>query len=288
MGIRKVISFMVLLLLARQAFAQESATADLNAVAREVAGTSGSTFEKTQRLATWINTTFKWSYTDYQKRTVAEIVARRAGNCAELANVLEALLNAAQIRSRWIAEINVHPRTPARQKTAEEKVAQWGKHASVFGLRHNDHRWLEVYEESTQTWFPADPAVGVVGTQQWVAARLGFANRPASPVPEIAAIAKDMLVPFVVIALDSRGGKMVENRAQHYLIEEFDLFYQKKAATLPSWAQWQNLIKQLSVLGASAFAGEVNLHEHGQLIEALAQVYEKLRSEALENKLIAN
>lgn len=288
MAIRKVISFMVLLLLARQAFAQESATADLNAVAREVAGTSGSTFEKTQRLATWINTTFKWSYTDYQKRTVAEIVARRAGNCAELANVLEALLNAAQIRSRWIAEINVHPRTPARQKTAEEKVAQWGKHASVFGLRHNDHRWLEVYEESTQTWFPADPAVGVVGTQQWVAARLGFANRPASPVPEIAAIAKDMLVPFVVIALDSRGGKMVENRAQHYLIEEFDLFYQKKAATLPSWAQWQNLIKQLSVLGASAFAGEVNLHEHGQLIEALAQVYEKLRSEALENKLIAN
>ena len=288
MAIKRAIPFLVLVLFLRQAPAQETVPADLNAVAREVAGTTGSTFEKTQRLVTWINTTFKWSYTDYQKRTVAEIVTRRAGNCAELANVLEALLNAAQIRSRWIAEINVHPRTPERQKTAEEKVAQWGNRASVFGLRHNDHRWLEVYDESTQTWFPADPAVGVVGTKQWVAARLGFANRPTSPVPEIAAIAKDMLVPFVVIALESRGGKMVENRAQHYLIEEFNLFYQKKAATLPSWSQWQNLIKQLSVLGASTFAGEVNLHEHGQLIEALAQVYEKLRSEALENKLIAN
>ncbi len=287
MMLKKAAPLLLLLLVAQTTFAQ-TPVADLNAVAREVAGESGSTFEKTKRLVTWINTTFKWSYTDYQKRTVAEIVARRAGNCAELANVLEALLNAAQIRSRWIAEINVHPYTPRRQKTAEEKVTQWGKRASVFGLRHNDHRWLEVYEESTQTWFPADPAVGVVGTKEWVAARLGFVNRPASPVPEIAAIAKDMIVPFVVIALESRGGKMVENRSQHYLIDEFDLFYQTKAATLQSWPQWQSLITQLSALGASAFAGEVNLHEHGQRIEELAQVYEKLKGEALERKLVAN
>lgn len=275
-------------LLVTQTMAQEQSVNNFTTLAREVAGESGSTFEKTKRLVTWINTTFKWSYTDYQKRTVAEIVARRAGNCAELANVLEALLNAVQIRSRWIAEINVHPYTPRRQKTAEEKVAQWGKHASVFGLRHNDHRWLEVYEESTQTWFPADPAVGVVGTKEWVAARLGFVHRPASPVPEIAAIAQDMIVPFVVIALDARGGKMVENRTQHYLIDEFDLFYQNKTATLNSWQEWQRLITQLSALGASAFAGEVNLHEHGQRIEALAQVYEKLKSEALAQKLVAN
>ncbi len=288
MSPKKVFTFLLGLMIFSQVHAQEQSTTDLSTVVREVAGESSSTFEKTRRLATWINTTFKWSYTDYQKRTVAEIVARRAGNCAELANVLEALLNAAQIRSRWIAEINLHPHTPARQKTAEEKVAQWGKRASVFGLRHNDHRWLEVFDERTQTWFPADPAVGVVGTQEWVAARLGFANRPASPVPEIAAIAQDMIVPFVVVALDSRGGKVVENRSQHYLIEEFNLFYNKKAATLKSWPQWEKLIGQLSVLGASTFAGEVNLHEHGPLIEQLTQVYEKLKSEALAEKLAAN
>lgn len=260
--------------------AQEDPDAPLAALAREVGGSTGSAEERARRLVRWINTNFDWSYTDYQKRTVEEIVRRRAGNCAELAVVLEAMLGAAGLRSRWIAEINVQPRNEKRQATAAEKVAAGGNRMSVFGLRHNDHRWLEVYDDATKTWFPADPAVGVVGVREWVASRMRFGKRTVSPVPAIAETSREMIVPFVVVALESRGGKPVEDRSRHYLVEEFDAFYGGKLRRLPAWNAWVRDVDRLSPLAAGAFAGTTNLHEHASAIEELAQVYARLGREA--------
>ena len=63
------------------------AQVDLKALADSVSPT-GTTLERTRTLVHWVNDNFTWSYTDYVKRTPQEIVARRAGNCAELASVM--------------------------------------------------------------------------------------------------------------------------------------------------------------------------------------------------------
>ena len=113
-------------------------TVDLKALADSVAPT-GTTLERTRTLVRWVNDNFTWSYTDYVKRTPQEIVARRAGNCAELASVLRAFLDASGTRSRWVREINVQPQpTPRRQNDAAAMVTQRGLSYSVFGLQHND------------------------------------------------------------------------------------------------------------------------------------------------------
>jgi Transglutaminase-like superfamily len=256
-------------------------------LAQSIAGSAGSGEEKTRRLINWINTNFKWSATDYQKRTPEEIIARRAGNCFELANVLEVLLQAAGIRSRWVAEINIHPRSEQRQATAENKVAEFGKKMSVFGLMHNDHRWLEVYDEKSKSWIPADPAVGVVGTNEWIAARAAFQDRTKPVVPAVAKIVEDMIVPVAVVALESKHGKPVEDRSEFYLVDGLNKFYGQQLTKLPSWDEWKTLDAQLSPLAAAAFTGETNLHEHAKLIEQIARAYEKLRAEAVQNKILS-
>ena len=256
-------------------------------LAQSIAGDKGSGEEKTRRLVNWINTNFKWSATDYQKRTPEEIIARRAGNCFELANVLEVLLQAAGIRSRWVAEINIHPRSEQRQATAEKKVAESGNGMSVFGLMHNDHRWLEVYDEKSKSWIPADPAVGVVGTKEWIAARVAFQDRTEPAVPAVAKIVGNMIVPVVVVALGAKRGKPIENRSEFYLVDGLNKFYDGRLTKLPTWNEWKTLDAQLSPLAAAAFTGETNLHEHARLIEQLAQAYEKLRAEAVQHKILS-
>jgi transglutaminase-like putative cysteine protease len=232
----------------------------------------------------WINTNFEWSATDYRKRTPEEIIGRRAGNCSELANVLEVLLLATGIRSRWVAEINIQPRSEQRQARAENKVAESGNKMSVFGLMHNDHRWLEVFDEKSKSWIPADPAVGVVGTKEWIAARVAFENRTKPVVPAVAKIVEDMIVPVAVVALASKLGEPIENRSEFYLVTALNDFYGKRLDKLPSWNEWKALDAQLSPLAAAAFTGETNLHEHGKLIEQTAQAYERLRAEAVQNR----
>ena len=254
-------------------------------LAQSVAGETGSSEEKTRRLVTWINTNFTWSATDYQKRTAEEIIQRRAGNCAELADVLFTLLQAVGIRSRWIAEINIQPRNERRQKTAAQKVSENGNRMSVFGLMHNDHRWLEVYDEKSKVWVPADPAVGVVGFQEWIAARMAFTDRRKPQVPAVAEIVEEMLIPFTVVALESKRGKPVENRSEFYVVDGFNSFYRNKLEKLPSWNNWKALDAKLSAFGSAAFAGDVNLHEHNNLIEQVAEAYEKLKAEAAEHKI---
>ena len=87
----------------------------LQNLALKVAGAKGSSKERTQRLVTWMNKNFEFTYTDYKKRTVEEIIQRRGGNCAEQARVLWALLEAIDINARWVSEINIQPKNRRRQ-----------------------------------------------------------------------------------------------------------------------------------------------------------------------------
>ena len=208
-----------------------------------------------------------------------------AGNCAELANVLSALLMEANIQFRWIAEINIQPRKEDCLKSAKERVAKYGNGNSVFGLMHNDHVWLEVQNEKDKSWFPADPAVGVVGIKEWVAARMKFNQRAISPIPEVAKAVEEMFVPFVVVAKEKRNSKPSEIRSNFYLIAGFNSFYKKRLTKLQAWKEWNEKVAKFADTGRGAFAGEVNLHEHEKEIEEIWQVYEKLKQEAIGKKL---
>ena len=71
--------FLLIATVLAQAVKQDSQS-DIAQLAQSVVGNSGSSEEKTRRLVNWIDTNFKWSATDYQKRTAEEIIQRRAGH----------------------------------------------------------------------------------------------------------------------------------------------------------------------------------------------------------------
>jgi hypothetical protein len=243
---------------------------------------SGTAFAKTQRLVHWVNDSFKWSATDYQSRTPEQIIARRAGNCADLASVLHMLLDTLGVRSRWIREINVQPSpTPRRQRDAAAMVESRGKRYSVFGLQHNDHVWLEVWDDSSQSWFPADPAYGVVGLTEWLPARLALNDRPKPRVAAVVPIAADMLAPFVVVAGEKRGGPFAIDRTAYYLIDGFaQSLYHGGLTQLPAWQQWVTAVQTVSPHAAAAFAGDENLHAYTDDIARLKATYDALTLEA--------
>jgi hypothetical protein len=256
-------------------------------LALQIAGRSGSSVERTQKLVDWINTNFSWTVTDYEQRTADQIIARRAGNCAELSKVLVRLLQPTGIRYRWVAEINVQPSSPRRQETAARLVQGKGNTYSVFGLRHNDHRWLEIYDDGTKQWIPADPSIGLVGVNPWVAFRMGLYDRPRPPVADVAEIAQDMIVPFAVIALKDDLNSQEEDRSEFYLIDQFDAAYGGKLGTLPAWNQWTSQIRRIAPLASAAFAGKSNLHESSEKIAQLAETYAELQKQAEASRIPA-
>lgn len=260
-------------------------TLRFGALADSVAG-EGSSLERTTRLVHWVNDGFTWSATDYASRTPFEIVARRQGNCAELAKVLRALLDSIGVRSRWIVEINVQPAaTPRRQATAERLVAQRGNRLSVFGLQHNDHVWLEVWDDAAERWFPADPAYGVVGLDAWVAARLALADRPRPRVEAVVPIAAEMRAPFVVLAKSRLGAPVEEDRSAYYLIGEFSRLYAGRLDTLPAWSAWRDAVRGLAPLARAAFDGTHNLHEDTAAIRRAAEAFDRLGAEAAARQI---
>jgi hypothetical protein len=265
-----------------------AADSSLAAIAQRVAGPAGTPSDRTRRLVTWIGSNLEWTWTDYQQRTPEQIVRRRAGNCADLAAVLAEMVKAAGMQARWIAEINIQPRSDGRQERAASKIKELGLRASIFGLEHNDHRWLEIYDSADGGWVPADPAVGVVGVHDWEVSRLGFGKRPPPPVPAVAEITKDMLVPFMVTAIDGQHGPPITDRSAHYLIEEFDRSYGGRLSSLPSWPRWTAEVRHLSALGRAAYAGDANLHTQEQGIDHLKTTYEQLASEATANGVVAD
>ncbi len=150
---------------------------------------------------------------------------------------------------------------------------------SVFGLRHNDHRWLEIYDDETEQWVPADPSIGIVGVAPWIEFRMGLGDRPRPAVPAVAEIVKDMIVPFAVIVPATKDTP-AQNRSDFYLIDAFNNAYDGRLATLPAWADWVADVRELSALAAGAFEGKVNLHESSDKIAHLAKTYDALRRQA--------
>ncbi len=243
---------------------------DLTAFAESVTADSSSELEQAQAIATWFATHFDWTATDYQRRTVEEILERRGGNCAELARVTTATLERLGLRMRRVREINLHVETEERQSSASAKIAEMGNRASVFGRRHNDHVWLEILDTSSGEWFPADPSLGVVGEEAWIAARLGFGERRTLD-PSSA----DMIAPFAIFAEDG----LTVDRSRHYLVEGFDRLYGGRLGRLDAWERWVELIDELGRAARGAFLGEVNLHDYDARIAELAVTYERLRAE---------
>lgn len=264
----------------------DSARAPQIRVLADSVGGTGSTISRTRRLVYWINDTFRWSYTDYEKRTPMQIIARRAGNCAELASVLHLFLDTLGVRTRWVREINVQPQqTERRQHTADSLVNLRGNSFSVFGLQHNDHVWLEVWDDSSNAWFPADPAYGVVGRHDWSAARLAMERRPKPRVPAVEPIAADMVVPFVVVAGDRRSGPYNDDRTAFYLVDGFNTLYGARLSTLPAWQSWVSAVEFLSPHARAAFDGKENLHVYTRDIARLKAAYDTLTLQAAARRL---
>lgn len=245
---------------------------ELDSLACRFAGETGTNLEKAERLLDSLGRSFKWLATDYQRRTPVQIVRRGGGNCFELAVLYGDLIRRLGVKHRQVAEINLHVYTPSRQRTAEQKVKEAGPRMSVFGERHNDHRWVEIYDERTGDWIPADPSMGVIGLPRWVEVRLGFGARMTIDT----AITNDMIAPFAIFVVDSNYSYS-ESRTEYYVVESFNDFYQGQLAKQKEWKSWVEGVKRLEQPAREAFQGKADLHKHTQDIAELNRIYDELR-----------
>lgn len=252
----------------------DTAKVDLKQFAASIVSDASTDYQRAERLLKWLSVNFKWLSTDYQTRTVKEIIVRKGGNCFELATVYMSLIKTLGIRYRQVAEINIQPRSERRQRSAENLVTAKGYTYSVFGEQHNDHRWVEIYDEAGGTWIPADPSVGVIGLAPWLKSRVWFGDRWAIDT----SITNDMIIPFAIFVTDS-AHRIIEDRTNYYLLTSFDRLYHGELSTLPSWSTWKACISGIREQCKGAFEGKVNLHQYRKEIAVIASTYERLRSE---------
>lgn len=252
----------------------DSSQLDLKSFAASIVEGAQTDYERAVRLLDWLSHNFKWLATDYKQRTVREIIERRGGNCFELAVVYMALIKTLDIKYRQVAEINIQPESEQRQKNAEALVARRGFSGSVFGAQHNDHRWVEIYDETSRSWIPADPSVGVIGLEPWLKSRVWFGERWAIDT----SITNNMIVPFAIFTTDSTH-KMFEDRTTFYLVTSFNRLYGGRLSNLPSWGRWVNELETLGDKCRGAFEGKTNLHLYRADIARLATTFAQLRKE---------
>lgn len=248
----------------------------LERLVEEVIGDAQTDQQKTERILNWVHTQLNWVATDYTKKTVEEIIKNRAGNCAEMARVTYTLLTAVDIDCRWMAEVNLHPDSQLRQQTAAELVKSHGPTYSVFGLRHNDHRWIEVYNSTNDQWIPVDPTLNVIGLQEWVLARLGFEQRKTSHIISSA----DMIAPVAIFSIDENK-KPVEKRSRHYLIDGFNSVYNQQLDKLAQWEEWKVQIIRMEDVVMKTFLGQENLHHYQDDLHRLHTLYQQMKEEVL-------
>lgn len=259
---------------ARDEHLYELARTDLKAFAKEVSQGTNSELDETQAIVLWLTRHFDWKETDYQKRTVKQIIERGGGNCNDLAMVALAAMKELNIKVRRVHDVHIRTESVDRGERAHALVKEKGNVCSVFGRHHNDHVWLEVYDSKANDWFPADPWSGLVGTEDWLKARVWFGPR-SSVNPD----APDMVVPFGIFAEDG-DGKFTIDRTRHYLIDEFDRLYGNKLRESSAWPQWVAKLNSLSAKVEGAFAGSTNLLDYEGDIDGLAAAYEQLRAAA--------
>ena len=82
------------------------AKTNLKEFAEELTQGSDSELEKVRSVIQWLAKNFEWKATDYQKRTVQEIISNGGGNCNELAMVAVATLKELNITMRNVHEID--------------------------------------------------------------------------------------------------------------------------------------------------------------------------------------
>jgi hypothetical protein len=245
---------------------------DKAALAQTAAGRATTTLDKARSVVRWANQSFKWTYTDYKYRTVDEIIARKGGNCFEQTTVVAALLNELGVRTRSVREINIQPDSRLRQWSASRRVSKTGPSASVFGRRHNDHVWMEFWDDAAGAWTPADPALDLVGFDAWLKARVGFEARPTHRILP----SRDMLVPFAIFA---QTDSTLESRTVHYLVSGFNSAYGSRLDKLGAWPEWTTVIAALEPAARGAFEGRINLHEHADNVLKAKVAYKKLAAE---------
>ena len=245
---------------------------NMKTFADSIAGQEASNYRRAEKLLQWLSGNFDWLATDYKTRTVKEILARGGGNCYELSVVYMALIKEMGIRYRPVAEVNLHVETPRRQEDAAKLVLEKGNRVTIFGFNHNDHRWIEIYNEKTNDWIPADPSLGVIGLENWLKARAWFGERKSLNQE----LAKDMVVPIAIFIVGP-GGKMLQNRTKHYVVDELDRLYGRKLMQTPEWASWVSGIEKISEQCRETFQGERNLHHSQSLIKDLGLVYHHMK-----------
>lgn len=251
-------------------------TEDVAGLARRIAAPAGTSEQKVRAVVDWTNRTLDWTTTDYKSRDVAEILARGGGNCAEQAGVVRAMLDAVGVRTRRIREINLQPASERREANARQRVAEVGPRASVFGRSHNDHVWIEFFDEQANDWRAADPTLKLVGDDAWLRARVGFGARPTHAILP----SRDMIVPVAIFAeVPEPGGGRFEERSQHYLVDGFARI-EPRAARGPIWSSWTAQIELLQPLARGAFEGVLDLHTAQSLLETLGRTYRQLKEAA--------
>jgi len=252
---------------------------DLKMMAKMIAGNSTNTYDKVRNVVWWTNKNFSWNFTDYKKRTPKQIICQKGGNCNEQAQVVRALLTELNVKTRRTSEINIQLESERRQKDAERQIGLVGNRASVFGYRHNDHVWVEFYDEQEQEWVPADATIGKIGLDSWLKARIGFEPR----VNHAVILSAEMLVPISVFARNP-DGTIAENRSTYYLVESFNKVYKNKLANLPAWKRWVEGIEFIQLKSKNAFEGKENLHLYTDKIKELKEIYEDLKAQYNEIK----
>jgi hypothetical protein len=267
-----ILTAVIAIALPRPAMSQAPAE-DLEALAARIAGHGAPPVDRARRLVAWINTEFAWTTTDYERRTVDDILRRRGGNCAELSRVLARLLDLAGIEYRTVREINIHPASAQRQANAEERVTKAGFRMSVFGRAHNDHVWLEI-ADGAGGWVPADPSVGTVGLEEWIAARAALHDRRPPAISAAVDIVASMIVPIAVVVGPA------EDRSEAYLVRGLDAAYGGRLSALPAWRTWVEGVRAFAPIAQGAFDGRLNLHEHAAAIDALGEAYRELQRQA--------
>jgi transglutaminase-like putative cysteine protease len=247
---------------------------NLKRLAKEISANSKTTKDQVSKIISWANENLKWVATDYNNRNAKEIISRGGGNCNEEAIVVLALLDELGIETRKIREINIQPDNLQREKDAKRLIKLRGNSLSVFGLRHNDHIWIEYFDFEKNTWQPADPTLNLVGMEEWIKARLGFSHRKTHEVIN----SQDMIAPFSLVVVDHEY-RVINDRSEYYLIERFNKIYNNKLEKLSSWRKWKKGIVNLSQQGLMAFKEELNLHDYNDDIFKLKKVYLELMKE---------
>jgi hypothetical protein len=253
---------------------------DLGRFAKTIVSGVEGNFQKAEKLLNWLSHSFAWTATDYKSRTVNEILYRKGGNCFEMAKVYMALINTLNIDYRPIAEVNIHKTSDERGENSEKKIKESGNRMSVFGRQHNDHRWVEIYDERTGEWIPVDPTMNLIGYGQWEKARAWFGDRHTLNDE----FSGDMIVPIAIFVVDKNDKTlMVEDRTRYYMVSKLDSLYENRLDKLPSWNKWVDGLDRINIHIKKAFLGEENLHNYSTDISELRANYFSLKKEYSES-----